>query len=80
MTKLHKIYFLIWKAVMGIKGIKKGAVFFHYSTQKGIFIKGVLTSFSGESVTNRDFDFSVYIEWDEPLQTGGCIPCIGSYS
>lgn len=68
MTKKHRIYFFFWKLWMRFNGIKVGTFFEEYSHQKNKYIKGVVTSLSGCSITTKKFGFDINISWLEPCR------------
>lgn len=67
MTKKHYLFFLIWKIKMYLKGYKKGTFVKVWSEEKNKFIKGVVLSLSGDSVTKKNFGFDVNVKFLEPV-------------
>ena len=68
MTKKHRIYFFFYKIWCYVNFIFPGRFVYTYSQEKEKFIKGVVTSFEGESVTRDNFGFDIGINWLEPIQ------------
>ena len=68
MTRLHGIYFFFWKLKLYFLGIKKGTFVKTFSEDKSKFIKGVVTSLNGDSITSTKYSFDISVNWLEPLQ------------
>lgn len=68
MTKKHRIYFLLWRIKMFLKGYDIYSCVETYSPDKKKVIKGFVFGFAGDSVTRKKFAFDVNIKWIEPLQ------------
>lgn len=67
MTKKHQFYFFLLRVWAQFNLIYKGRFVYTYSEEKEKFIRGVVTSFCGESIDRNEFDFEVGIDWLEPL-------------
>lgn len=68
MTRKHHLYFIIWKIKMFFKGYRKGTAVFVWSEDKEKFIRGYVRSLLGDSVNHSYFDFTVWIDFIEPIQ------------
>lgn len=68
MTTKHKLYFYFWKIYQRIKGFKVGTIVKIYSSSKNKYIKGCITSISGDSITNSIYDFYFGVNLFEPIQ------------
>jgi len=64
----HQIYFVFFKIWCHLNLIYKGRFVYYYSEEKEKWIKGVVTSFEGVSVTRKIFGFEIGVNWLEPLQ------------
>lgn len=68
MTRLHKFYFFLWKIKAYFKGVAVGKFAYVYSEGKEKYIKGVITSLNGVSVSNTKYGFDIGLQLFEPTQ------------
>jgi len=68
MTKKHRFYFIVWKIKVFFLGIRRGTFVSTYSVEKNKYIAGVIDNLAGESITDKEYGFDIYISWLEPLQ------------
>lgn len=67
MTKKHRLFFLIWKIKMYLKGYKKGTFVKVWSEEKDKFVKGVIECLSGDSITTKKVEFDLNVKFLEPV-------------
>lgn len=68
MTRKHKLYFLLWKFIQRLRGLKVGTIVKIWSGEKDKFIKGCITNFVGVSVDSKKSRFFLSVELVEPLE------------
>lgn len=68
MTTVHEIMFWFWKNYQALKGFKIGTIVKIHSQEKGKYIKGCISSISGDSISEEDYDFYFGINLFEPIQ------------
>ena len=81
MTRKHKLYFYFWKLYQRLRGFGIGTIVKIYSQSKGKYIKGCISSISGDSITNSPYDFYFGVNLFEPIQGNDSTSYMwGSYS
>lgn len=68
MTRKHSLYFYFWKIYQRLRGFRVGTIVKIYSQSKKKYIKGCITSISGDSITNNKYEFYFGVNLFEPIQ------------
>lgn len=68
MTNKHKIYYFYWRILLFLQGIRKGSHVKFFSKDKDRFIYGLVTGFTGDSISDKSYTFDIQVHFLEPLQ------------
>ena len=68
MTSKHYVIFLLWRLYQRIRGFKIGTIVKIWSQEKNKYIKGCISTISGDSITDKEYDFYFGANLFEPLQ------------
>ena len=68
MTRLHKFYFFFWYLYTEFLGLRVGKYVYEEVGESGRFIRGIITSKTGDSINNKRYSFGINIKMEHPTQ------------